>query len=123
MMLISKRSRRKSTMFDSRFRSAEGTDFPLRQFMRCKEEFSGGLVHLVLLCAFFFTLLGFGQTLNKLFTNHGADLNPAYRWMALALLFLFLLSVLRRLIHKILDLRDVRREMKLLKIEMGRSED
>ncbi len=122
-MLISKRSRRKSTLFDSRFRSGEGADFPLRQFMRCKEEFSGGLVHLVLLLAFFVTLMGFGKTLNTLFLTHGADLNPAYRWMALGFLVLFLLSVLRRIVHKILDLRDVRREMVFLKVEMGRSED
>ncbi len=122
-MLISKRSRRKSTLFDSRFRSGEGTDFPLRQLMRCKEEFSGGLVHLVLLGAFFITLLGFGQALNSLFVRHGADLNPAYRWIALAMLLLFVLSVLRRIIHKILDLRDVRRDMALLNLEMARSED
>ena len=123
MMLISKRSRRKSTMFDSRFRSGEGTDFPLRQYMRCKEELSGGLVHMVLLLAFFLTLLGFGKTLNTLFVNHGADISSAYRWMAMGMLGLFLLSVLRRLFHKILDLRDIRREMALLKVEMGRSED
>jgi len=122
MMLISKRSRRKSNLFDSRFRTGEGSDFPLRQFMRCKEEFSGGLVHLVLLGAFFGTLLGFGKTLNSLFIKHGADLNPAFRWIALGLLLFFLLSVLRRLFHKILDLRDIRREMSILKNEMGSSE-
>ncbi len=122
-MLISKRSRRKSSLFDSRFRTGEGTDFPLRQFMRCKEEFSGGLVHMVLLMAFFFTLLGFGKTLNTLFLRHGADQNPAFRWIALGALFLFLLSVLRRVLHKILDLRDIRKEMAVLKIEMSQSED
>lgn len=122
-MLISKRSRRKSSLFDSRFRTGEGTDFPLRQYMRCKEELSGGLVHLVLLGAFFATLLVFGKTLNTLFINHGSDLNPAYHWMALGVLVLFLLSVLRRVFHKILDIRDIRREMAILKVEMGRSED
>ena len=122
-MLISKRYRRKSTLFDSQFRTGEGGDFPLRQYMRGKEEFSGGLVHLVLLIAFFVTLMGFGKTLNTLFLNHGADLNPAYRWVALGSLVMFLLSVLRRVVHKMLDLRDVRREMAILKIEMGRSAD
>ncbi|MCP4290749.1 MAG: hypothetical protein GY780_02800 [bacterium] len=120
MMLISKRSRRKSELFDSRFRNGEGSDFPLRQYMRCKEEFSGGLVHLVLLAAFFGTLLGFGDTLNNLFLKHGTDLNPGYRWIALGLLVIFLLSVLRRILHKVLDLKDVRKEMALLKTEMSR---
>lgn len=123
MMLISKRSRRRSTLFDSRFRSGEGTDFPLRQLMRGKEEFSGGLVHMVLLGAFLVTLVGFGKAVNSLFNNHGADLNPAYRWLALGMLLLFILSVLRRFIHKILDLRDVRREMALIREEMRNSAD
>ncbi len=120
MMLISKRSRRKSDLFESRFRSGEGTDFPLRQYMRCKEEFSGGLVHLVLLGAFFVTLLGFGKTLNTLFQVHGTGLPSMYRWLALGFLLLFLLSVLRRIVHKVLDLRDVRREMAHLQGEMSR---
>ena len=122
-MLISKRSRRKSVLFDSRFRSGEGADFPLRQYMRGKEEFSGGLIHLALLGAFFVTLVGFGRTLNNLFLRHGTDLNPSYRWFALGLLVVFILSVLRRIVHKVLDLRDVRREMALLKNEMRRSQD
>ena len=91
--------------------------------MRCKEEFSGGLVHMVLLGAFFITLLGFGQTLNTLFNRHGDGLNPSYRWLALGFLLLFLLSVLRRFVHKILDLRDIRREMAALKDEMAQSKD
>jgi hypothetical protein len=123
MMLISKRSRRKSTMFDSQFRSGEGGDFPLRQYLRCKEEFSGGLVHLVLLGAFFVTLIGFGNTLNNLFLSHGSEINPAYRWLALGLLLFFLLSVLRRVVHKVLDLRDIRREMAFLKKEMRSGSD
>ena len=122
-MLISRRSRRKSDLFESRFRTGEGTDFPLRQYMRCKEEFSGGLVHMVLLGAFFITLLAFGQTLNSLFNSHGDGINPAFRWLALGFLLLFLLSVLRRFFHKILDLRDIRREMAALKAEMARAED
>ncbi len=105
-------------MFDSQFRSGEGGDFPLRQYLRCKEEFSGGLVHLVLLGAFFVTLVGFGNTLNNLFQRHGSEINPAYRWLALGLLLIFLLSVLRRVVHKVLDLRDIRREMAFLKNEM-----
>ncbi len=120
-MLISKRSRRKSTLFESQFRNGEGGDFPLRQYLRCKEEFSGGLVHLVLLGAFFVTLIGFGNTLNNLFLRHGPEASPSYRWLALGVLLIFVLSVLRRVIHKVLDLRDVRREMAFLKDEMRRS--
>ncbi len=50
--MLQRKHRRPSAMFDSRFRDGSGGDFPLRQFLRCKEEFSGGLVHLLLLGAF-----------------------------------------------------------------------
>ena len=116
--MFGKKSRRPSTMFDSQFRDGRGGDFPLRQFLRCKEEFSGGLVHLLLLGAFVVTLGFFTRTLNNLFVVHGADLNAAYRVGALALVALFILSVLRRFYHKIVELKEIRREMDRLQIEI-----
>jgi hypothetical protein len=121
-MMFEKRSRRPSTMFDSRFRDGSGGDFPLRQFMRCKEEFSGGVVHLFLLVAFIFTLGLFTRTVDNLFSAHGEDLNPLYRWLALGLLVIFTLSVVRRLYYKVLELREIRREMGRLREEMRQPE-
>jgi hypothetical protein len=117
-VLFGKKSRRPSSMFDSRFRDGRGGDFPLRQFLRCKEEFSGGLVHLLLLGVFAVTLVFFGRTLNNLFVTHGADLNPTYRLGALVILGFFILSVIRRIYYKVLELREIRREMAQLRIEM-----
>ncbi len=105
-------------MFDSRFRDGRGGDFPLRQFLRCKEEFSGGLVHLLLLAVFIVTLVFFGRTLNNLFVTHGENLNPAYRWGALLLLGIFILSVIRRFLYKVVELKELRREMARLRIEI-----
>ncbi|PID80391.1 hypothetical protein CSA17_03670 [bacterium DOLJORAL78_65_58] len=110
-------------MFDSRFRRGEGVAFPLRQYMRCREEFSSGLFHLVLLVAFTVVLGSFGRTLNGLFTRHGDSVNPAWRWVALAVLGLFILSVLRRILYKVTELRDLRHEMQALKEEMANSSD
>jgi hypothetical protein len=118
-MVFVKKSRRPSRMFDSRFRDGSGGDFPLRQFLRCKEEFSGGVVQVLLLAVFAVTLGFFGRTLNNLFNVHGQDLNPAYRWVALGLLGVFILSVIRRLYYKVVELREIRREMERLKIEMS----
>ena len=56
-MLISKNSRRKSEQFESRFRDGLGGDFPLRQYLRCREDFTSGLIHLIVLGAFAFTLV------------------------------------------------------------------
>jgi len=123
MMLISKKSRRRSEIFDSRFRSGEGVAFPLRQYMRCREEFSSGLFHLVLLVAFTVVLGTFGKTINNLFLRHGNSVNAAWRWVAFAALGFFILTVLRRILYKVNDLRDLRQEMQALKEEMANSPD
>jgi uncharacterized protein YhhL (DUF1145 family) len=116
-MRISKRSRRKSALFDSRFRDGSGGDFPLRQYLRCKEEFTSGLVHILLYVAFVVTLVIFTRTLSSLFSTHGADLNPWYHRGALFLMGLFILSVLRRLYYKVMELREIRVEMTRLEGE------
>ncbi len=116
-MLISKRSRRKSALFDSRFRDGSGGGFPLRQYLRCRESFSSGLVHTLLYVAFIVTLVIFTRTINDLFSTHGADLNPWFRRGALFMMGLFILSVLRRLYYKVMELREIRAEMSRLKGE------
>jgi len=113
-MLISKRSRRKSELFTSQFRDG-GVDFPVRQYLRAREDFASGLVHLVLLAAFLVTIALFGRTLDHLFATHGAHLDPWWRRGVLALWGLFGLSVLRRLYYKVGALREIRREMAALK--------
>jgi len=73
------------------------------------------LVHVVLLAAFVTTLVIFGRTLIELFDTQGAHLNPWYKRGAIILLALFILSVGRRLYYKVVELREIRREMGLLK--------
>ena len=51
-MLITKKSRRRSAMFDSKFRDGTGVDFPVRQYLRCREDMVSGIVHVALLAAF-----------------------------------------------------------------------
>ena len=123
-MLISKRSRRKSEVFASRFREGGADDFPLRQYLRCREDFSSGLVHALLTVAFMVTLVIFAKTLGHLFDSHGADLNPLYKWGTLGLMGLFVLSVLRRLYYKVMELKEIRQEMaRLQAVFRDRGED
>lgn len=116
-MLILKRSRRKSELFESRFRDGSAGNFPLRQYLRCREDFASGLVHAVLLVVFCATLVMFTRTIDGLFTSHGAALNPWFRRGALILMALFILSVLRRLYYKVVEMREIRSEMRRLQVE------
>jgi hypothetical protein len=117
-MLISKRSRRKSDRFDSRFRDGGGGGFPLRQYLRAREDFASGVVHAVLLTAFALTLVAFGRTIHGLFLKHGADVSPWFHRLALAAMGVFVLSVLRRLYYKVRELGEIRREIRLLREEI-----
>ena len=116
-MLISKRSRRRSELFESRFRDGRGGNFPLRQYLRCRDDFTSGLVHLLLYAAFVVILMTFIRAIIGLFSTHGADLNPWFQRGSLFLITLFILSVLRRLYYKVMELREIRVEMSRLKGE------
>lgn len=116
-MLISRRSRKSSKLFESRFRDGGGVDFPLRQYMRCREEFLGGLVYVALLSVFSVSLLFFCGTVSELFANHGAHLNPWFQRLALAVVLAFFLVVLRRVFVRLRELGRIRREMHCLKAE------
>lgn len=122
-MPISKRSRKRSDMFESRFRDGSGGDFPLRQYLRAREDFTSGLVHTALYIAFVVSLVMFTLAINDLFTVHGADLTPWYRLFALFLMGLFILSVLRRLYLKLLELKEIRVEMGQLQGEFQNQEE
>ena len=122
-MPITKKSRKPSAMFDSRFRDGDGVNFPLRQYLRCREDFSAGLVHLALLGAFALTLVAFGRTVDHLFDAHGAHLNPWLRRGSLALVILAVLSVLWRIGRKIGDLRDTRQAMAHYQADFQNDED
>jgi len=116
-MLISKRSRRKSDLFESRFRDGSGGDFPLRQYLRCRDDFSSGLVHVVLHVAFVVTLVVFARTVMGMFAAHGEHLNPWISRGILVLIGVFILSVLRRLYYKVVELQEIRVEMHRLQEE------
>jgi len=122
-MLITKRSRRKSTLFESRFRDGSAVDFPVRQYLRCREDLFSTIVHALLLAAFLVTLVFFGRTLDRLFDVHGAQLNPWFRRGALALLGIFCLLVVLRLAGKVAAIRGIRREMVDLKAAFRERQD
>ena len=118
-MLISRRSLRRRNAFRSRFQDAEG-DFPLRRYMRCREDIYSGIIHSVLQVAFLIALIFFGRAIWLVFARHGAELSPIYSWGAMLLLAAFWLLVLRRLLRKLGDVREARQEMAELRAELER---
>ncbi|MCP4571277.1 MAG: hypothetical protein GY838_02905 [bacterium] len=90
-------------------------DFPVRHFLRCREDLFSGVVHVALLAAFLGVLVAFGRTLAAFFSSHGDQVDGWLRFGAWTLLVLFCLSVLRRLYYKVAELRALRREMRELK--------
>lgn len=118
-MLNSRRSPKRSDAFRSRFRDGAG-DFPLRRYLRCREDMFSGIVHSVLLVAFLVALALFARSLWQVFARHGADVNPWYGRGAMALMAIFWLLVLRRLWRKVAEVREARREMLVLQAELER---
>lgn len=109
-MPIMKRSRRRSDVFRSRFREGPA-DFPLRQYMRCREDIQSSIVMLVVLAAFLISLVFFAHAVWRLFATHGRDLSPWYQRLALSGMVLMILLVMRRIWIKIRDIGEARRDL------------
>ncbi|MFO7652442.1 MAG: hypothetical protein R6X25_01325 [Candidatus Krumholzibacteriia bacterium] len=122
-MLISRRSPKKSKLFQSRFKDGSGVDFPLRQYLRCREDLMSGSLHLVLLVAFTVTVGFFGPTVNEIFERHGGDLPGGLRWTALAMVAAFVLLLVRRVVNRGRELRETWQEMRRLQSELRRRPD
>jgi hypothetical protein len=116
-MLISRKSPRNSDAFQSRFRSGEGVQFPLRQYLRCREDLFSSAIHLLLLVVFTVAMVIFARTVDQIFVVHGAELNPWYRRIALLSLVFVVMSLLRRIVRKFNYLRETRAEMRGLRAQ------
>jgi hypothetical protein len=114
-MLISRKSRGRDDPYQSRFKTGEGVQFPLRQYLRCREDLFSGSVHLLILVAFTVTMIVFARTIDGLFVSHGSDLNPWYRRGALVVIIMLVLSLLRRIWKKFIYLRETLHEMRELR--------
>ncbi len=110
-MLISKRSRRESKLFKSRFGDPQSLDFALRQYHRCREEYYSTILHGVLLLAFGVLVALFGRSVWHLFIRHGEQAAPIWRYLSLGVVLLMLGSIIRRVVGKVAELRELKRDM------------
>lgn len=110
-MLTSKRSPRKSDAFRSRFLDAAHEAAPLRAARQLREHLAGELVQAVLQAGFIVALVLFGRSLWHLFEKHGGHLDPWYLRLSLAAVGITVILVGRRLIRRIVDIRETRQEL------------
>lgn len=122
-MLISKRSPRTSERFPGRFGSGAPGGFPLRQYLRLREDLSVRTVHASLTAMLIVLIVVFGRAFDGLFRLHGAGLSPWYRRGVGVLIAIFALSVARRLYYKLVEMRQIRREMRVLRSAFRHSGD
>ncbi len=101
-------------MFRSRFAEGSGA-FPLRQYLRCREEMFSSVIQVLILSVFIITLLVFARTLDQMFVAHAESLEPWYRWVALGGMAVMVLLVVRRLWQKIRETQQLRQEMRRLR--------
>lgn len=92
-----------------------GGDFPLRRYLRRREELTAGAAHALLLAALAVLVLWLGGAVDALCRGPGGRtagwVRPAV-WVVTAILAL---SVGRRLYYKLMELRQIRREMTALR--------
>lgn len=124
-MLISKRSRRARDRVFAGPGAGDPGDFPLRRYMRLREDFGAGAAHAALLGLLVVFVLALGRNAGVAFRAHGKLLNPWYGRVLWMLITIFTLSVGRLLYYKCMGLRRIRREMAALRAsfrQVGRGE-
>lgn len=96
--------------FRSRFKHSPEV-FPLRQYLRCRDEFVHRMIHTGVLILFTVLQLVFLRTLHRFFARHGAHLPfwvEGTCWVAIAVIVGL---TLRRIIRNIKESRELRAEM------------
>ncbi|MBD3221378.1 hypothetical protein GF314_09055 [bacterium] len=98
-------------MFRSRFLDAAHEAAPLRAARRLREYLAGEVIHAVVQIGFLVALVFFGRALLHLFEKHGAQLNPWYLRVSLVAVGTCVLLIGRRLVVRLIDIRDTRRDL------------
>lgn len=114
-MLISKKSPRPNDRYFTGPGSGHPGDFPLRRYMRLREDLGAGAAHVILTILLIILVVALGRVAGAVFARHGKSLAPWYGrgvWMLIAI---FTLSAGRVLYYRLRALRRIRREMSQLR--------
>lgn len=114
-MLISKNSPERETPAAAGSAPAVAGDFPLRRYLRRREDLAAGAAHAALLAVLAVLVVLLGRALDALCrapAGPAGDWSRPAVWLGTAILAL---SVGRRLYYKLMELRQIRREMSALR--------
>ena len=118
-MRISKKSttRDREHPFRSRF-AGEAEAFPLRQQLRCREEFVQRCILTVVQTGFGVALVMLGLTIHRALVRHGTTAPDWVEPVSLGLVGLVLLLVVRRVVNNVREAFALRAEMHRLDAEI-----
>ena len=118
-MRTSRNSR--TTVRDHPFRSRFEGDadlFPLRQYMRCRDEFVHRIVVSLIQAGFLVALVYLGLSIHRAFERHGADAAAWIEPVCLVGVGLVMISLGRKSFRNMREAVRVRAEMKILSTEI-----
>lgn len=114
-MLISKKSPRPSDRFFTGAGADDPANFPLRRYMRLREDFGSLAAHSLLVALLVVLVWALGRAAAVAFRVHGKSLSPWYSRAVWMLIAIFTLSAVRVLYYRCRELRRIRREMRQLR--------
>ncbi len=114
-MLISKKSPRPSERFFTGPGTGDPGDFPLRRYMRLREDLGSGAAHATLTVLLIILVVALGRGAGVVFARHGKGLSLWYGRCVWMLIAIFTLSAGRVLYYRLRELRRIRREMSQLR--------
>lgn len=100
--------------YRSRFKHSPEV-FPLRQYLRCRDEFVHRMILTAVLVFFVVLQLVFARTLLRLFARHGENVAAWIEWLSLGVVFIAVGFTIRRIVRNIKESRELRTEMAIWK--------
>lgn len=122
-MLITKKLRKNkssSTAYKSRF-SGDAGSFPLRQYMRAKDELVSRTIMAVIFAAFAIALSIFSKTVFFLISRHGQNLHNLTKWFAACFILILVVVALYRCYRCIGEIITIRKDIKCYKEQIAQS--
>ncbi len=124
-MLITKKSRKNrssSSAYKSRF-SGDAESFPLRQYLRAKDEIVSRSIMAVIFTGFAIALSVFSKTVFFLINRHGQNLHNSTKWFAAGFVLILVAVALYRCYRCIGEVIAIRQDIKCYKKQIAQSAD